>query len=396
MAKSQLSCTGAAATASGATQYYQLGSGRLNRIVGAAEAQLQRPVNKAGTLRNFYFRSPTNTTSVSTTVTLRVNGADSALTFSVGAGATGEFRDFTNTVTIASGDEVSVQLVVAAGTGTITTEVMSVDFDAADGTTYCFSTMDGRNHAIASGTRYLTLGGSGASDVTEADVSQEINTVGTLKHLYVYVSANARTTTTTIGVRVNGANGNNVVTIGAGATGVFEYTSTGDTVAVGDQCNLYITTGTGTETLTYTIMSVAFESANNTFLNFMGNGGGVSFAATRYAGFGFGDSIESTTEADRTAEATIPFSVSNIWIYVVSNTVASVSTWGARLGGAALNNTISVGSSATGEFQVDLQDPIAYSQEFGQAWIPGTSGTMVLGSGIVVMKSVSGEFFHMF
>ncbi len=75
------------------------------------ETEARHDVNFAGTASKLYCRISANATTAASTVDLRVNGASSALTISVGSGATGDFEDATNTVALIATDEINYRFV---------------------------------------------------------------------------------------------------------------------------------------------------------------------------------------------------------------------------------------------------------------------------------------------
>jgi len=93
----------------------------------------QYPVPEAAVAVTLYIQVTTNTLNVTTTVTLRKNGADQAITLTIGAGATGVFSDIAHSVSFAAGDLASIKIDVAAGTGNIAFGGCTVKF--AQGTT---------------------------------------------------------------------------------------------------------------------------------------------------------------------------------------------------------------------------------------------------------------------
>lgn len=81
-----------------------------------------------GTLSNLQFRIITNTRIVDVPVTVYKNGAASALSVTVTAGATGFFEDASNTVSIAHGDFINLGVVPGAGGGSFTMRYFAVLF----------------------------------------------------------------------------------------------------------------------------------------------------------------------------------------------------------------------------------------------------------------------------
>src|SRR5574341_1620629 len=217
----------------------------------STETHMQVPVRDAGTVSNLYSYVPTNTASVTSTVTLRVSLADSALTVSYTADQTGIKEDTANTVTVAATDELAWEVTVPAeaGTNTITFSIISAQF-APTTATNCISFMVAQflnSYTTASATNFFTPNGYLSQTSTEAQAKLRIKGTFTATNLYTFISVNSRTTNITWTTRKNGAAGGQSVTYTAGQTGAKEDTSGSDSLVDGDDYNYAITTGTGTE-----------------------------------------------------------------------------------------------------------------------------------------------------
>lgn len=81
---------------------------------GTVEADCQSEARTSLEARNMFVNIPTNGINGNIVLTLRQNGANSALTVTVGAGLTGFFEDLVNTVNFLSTDLIN-WIVVAAG-----------------------------------------------------------------------------------------------------------------------------------------------------------------------------------------------------------------------------------------------------------------------------------------
>ena len=97
-------------------------------LVGT-EGTTQIMSTRAGTLKRLYVRVTSNDTAGATTITVRKNLADTAITLSIAAATTGIFSDTTHTAAVVAGDLICVLLSVAAGAGTITIKQISLEFD---------------------------------------------------------------------------------------------------------------------------------------------------------------------------------------------------------------------------------------------------------------------------
>ena len=101
----------------GANQTRFLGVGAV--AFSATETQVQLLITRAATLQNLTVKANSNTRADATTVTVRKNNANTAITVSITAGSTALFQDLVNTVAVVAGDLVSIQFVTGAGGGNI-------------------------------------------------------------------------------------------------------------------------------------------------------------------------------------------------------------------------------------------------------------------------------------
>jgi hypothetical protein len=345
--------TYAASTSTANTTEYWPAIGRL--LQTTTEANSQVVMRSAGVLSGLIVRIATNTVNTTTTFRLRVNGANGVQSVPVPGSTTGIFEDTSGSDTIAAGDKINTQSVPGT-TGTFAVHYVSYRFEANTNTVSKIgsSNAPGTVFSTASTTQYFTIN-SNASTATEANVKTRQRKAGTLRNLAIYVASNARTTTTTIKSRKNGADGNLVLTINAGATGWIEDTTHSDTIAADDDIDFSITTGTGTENLIFTSLSAEFESTTADAQ--IGNGSSTGIAyndATVYDAALCGiltDSVGSASEANVQIKARGAYTFSNLGCFVTQNDIAAQSTVKFRKNTAAGNMSVPITSSTTGLFQ---------------------------------------------
>lgn len=200
-------------------------------------------------------------------------------------------------------------------------------------------------------TAYFPINGHLVGFATESHAQSRARAAYTLSDMLVRVRVNDLTASTTIRSRINGANGNQSVSIAGAATGVFTDVTNSDAIASGDLVNSQIVAGaTGTFIIapfvsytqedpsgtTYMLTSSGSKSAtrNGTFFNPVGGGTGT-FA----------------TEAEAQYRLRVNTTFSNLRIFIVSNGVSEASTLRFRVGGADGNQVISIGASASGDFE---------------------------------------------
>lgn len=380
MAKSLWIAGLGASLAINATRYTAFSNGSFDG--NATETNRYNTLRAAGTFSNLYVRVSSNAAATNTTVRFRINVANGNQNLTIGAGATGEFEDTSNTDAVVAADEVAIQYVTGT-TGAIFPTVTTAVFNATSNTAVVIGSTGGTIASTDSVTQFFSLGKNVANgDPTEANAQSNIGTAGTLNNMFMLVSANGRTTTTTYGTRINGASGTLAISVGSGATGLFEDTTHSDSVAAGDLVGFYFTTSTGGGTLTCQNLMVNLVTTNNKFVQAgVGNSSlAVTAGSTVYTNF-TGGNIASATETDYRADANIDCSVTNLWAYVSANATSSPSTLRFRVDGGNGNEVVTIGAGATGEFEdTTNRDTLAPANELALQIVNGGGGTLTLRS----------------
>lgn len=363
----------------------------VTNISSRADESLSQIVYQtAGTFSKMFVRVTANTATTTTTIRLRINGADGNQTITVAAGQTGIFEDATNSDTITAGAKVGYQTTVPAGAGAITIGIFAVIFSADTDTVtrVAADIAGGAGFANASVSRFNPLVGETTSAVgAEASTQTYIRKAGTLRNLEVYVRDNARTTTTTVRTRINGSNGTQVITIGAGQTGLFEDTTHTDAIAIGDNADYVTETGTGTETLT--IEHFAVDYVNTAGFGFLSTGRGGALTQnvdlTNYTHIGGNlPNAQETTEANRQAKCQFAATFSEMTINVTANTVDADSFLRFRKGAGDGNQVITVASNTTGVISDSTNvDVCSVADLINYQLITGT------GTGNMVVRNIS-------
>lgn len=210
-----------------------------------AEAARQCKVRSAGTLTGGYVYVQSNARTNTTTWKSRVNGADGNVSIAVTSGATGLFEDTSNTDTLASGDDINWSITTGAGTETLTPSIFGTcisnsstqnDLWAASGS--------GQTRAASATASYLYFTGGSNNTTTENRTKVQHGFDGTASRLRIYISANTYSADGTATFRKNGGDGNQTITLTAGATGLFEDTTHTDDFDEDDDCNVKIVGGT--------------------------------------------------------------------------------------------------------------------------------------------------------
>ena len=377
------------------TRYPCLGTGYVGQTT--TEAERTHTARVAATYSRLTVTVIANDRGAST-VGFRKNGANGNQTVSIGASATGVFQDLTNADSVVDGDEINYVHTTGAGGTTHIATSYAVVARAVRVQTLVHGLA--RNFAGASTTYAIPLAGDGGNPTTEADAQLTARYSGTWAHLYVYVSANARVTTTTLLSRKNAADGNQTLSIGAGATGVFEDTSNADSVVDGDVLNVRLATGTGTQTLTTQIIKTDFVPQGHAVPLCGGSATGLTQnnSLTRYYAVG-SDGTNRTTEANAQNRVEATGTWSHLAVRLTANGLSATSTLSSRLNGAAGNQSAAIGASATGYFEDTTHvDHVVPGSDLNYALVTGATGsslritvfasTFVADSGVSAFREV--------
>jgi hypothetical protein len=326
-----------------------------------------------------------NTLSTASTVfSFRKNGANGNLSITVPAATTGVFSDLTNSDTIADGDKYNVQIATASGgTGTLIMGGVGVVFKASNGHSVQYGAAIDSNPAYSASTVYY-IGLAGDIGVTTVIANAEVTMgpAGVLKNLQAYVSVNGRTSTTTIGSGVNGAAGNQSLSIPASSTGLFEDNTNTDSIASGDKVCTYISTGAGTGSFGIRRINSVYTVNNgktitmiaHTLLGYSKNSGQNSHAP-------LGGCIPPSiaVEAEVQCNTNFAFRATKLRIRVSTNTFTGSSTATLRKNGADTALSITVPSATTGIFS-DTTNTVDFSGTdlVNYRWTGGTTGSGIV------------------
>lgn len=203
----------------------------------------------------------------------------------------------------------------------------------------------------------LNMGSLANGSTTESRISEEVRLAGTLSRLSARVVANSLSTAaTTIRSRIDSANGNQVLSISAGATGYFADTSNTDAVVDGNNINMSLAVaagGTGTIELSGLVMNFSATTNHATLLGSQ-SGSGASFngaSTTEFVALSglLTDSI--STEANVQNQIDIAGTLSKGQVIILSNGRSSTTTFRTRINGANGNISMAVTAGGTGTFE---------------------------------------------
>lgn len=211
------------------------------------EANMKSLVRVNGVIRNLNVAVTANGRATTSTILTRKNAADGNLTVSIGAAATGIFEDTLHQDAVVSGDLINFKLTTGTGVGTLTVQHIITDLTTAN-STYLFVSGPSSTQSFGPAlTRLMAIGGDGIA-TTEANIQMLADRYLNLSNLWINITANTLTASSTFTLRRNTASNTNLsVTIGSGATGIFEDSAQSDVVSPTDLLNYrLITGGTGT------------------------------------------------------------------------------------------------------------------------------------------------------
>lgn len=378
------------AVASGSTGY--IGIGLSNHSATTIESLHDQTIRTAGTFSNLSCTVLLQGTGAST-LRFRENLANANQSISIPGSTTGFFEDISNTDNVVAGDEYDFQII--SGTGGVTTVVPFVVFEATGNTTAIYGGTRALSFSTDSATRFISLVSrpAGYAETVEADAQIKIKEAGTWKNMDIKLSANSRITTTTWTSRINGVDGNMLVSVPASTSGHFEDTVNTDIVIVNDLLAIKMVTGTGGGNFDPETQKTEIEYSGDIFNmpSGLANDGirAVPFNTTEYhLPIGLNP---SSTESLRQIQMPIPLRFTNLQVHVITNTITgSASTVKVRKNSADGNGLVSISAGATGFFEdtvnsdsIKVGDKMAY-----EIITPNTSGTLSIN-----MISTTGEEF---
>lgn len=207
-----------------------------------------------------------------------------------------------------------------------------------------------RTSTAASATVAAPLGNINFS--TGTDNIYTARSAGTFSNLYYRVVSNNRGAST-FRVRVNGANGNLLISVGASTTGEFEDNTNTDTVSVGDEVNLQEVIGAGGTTYISTVCNCLFNATTNTVLRFGATDhDNVSTASTTFFySIGGRISTSNATASTQQVELKTAGTIRNMGCRVLTNARTTSTAVGLYINAGVGNCLITCTASTTGTFE---------------------------------------------
>ena len=226
----------------------------------------------------------------------------------------------------------------------------------------------GTGVTTASATQNWLVGSAGEElNITEIRRQITARTAGVYSKLYVKIVANSTTASSTILTRKNVANGTLTVTIGAGATGVFEDSTNSDTVAAGDEYSYRSVTGAG-GTLTISAISTIFNATTNCVSKLVMQGYAIiSAGSTFYTPISGARSLTNSTESIVQNLMKIAGTAKNGFLYISGNARTTLTTWTLRKNGGDTSLVLSAAAGVTG-FIEDTTNTVSVAVDDKLCW----------------------------
>lgn len=305
------------------------------------------------TWANLAIRVNANTLTNACTAKSRVGGADGNMVITIGAGLTGLFQDAVNSDALVTGDLFNYKLITVAGGTDIDMTSWASTLTTVSNTTpiMCTSYTPGAIYAVNQ-TYYFAIVGMLKSDGTEGDIQYRSRVASVLSKLHSYIQINSLNVICTIRPRINGANVNSVLSIGAAATGLFEDAANTDAIAITDLVNYSLTSPAGSGTIKVAFISFQSDSSGQWIGEGVGDpSNGQFFGRTRYQVIQGNANGRSDSETPVQLPVQAVGTARNMMVHIETNDVNAATTFRIRKNGGNGNLSVSVPDSNTGIFE---------------------------------------------
>lgn len=208
----------------------------------------------------------------------------------------------------------------------------------------------------AGNTRYICVSGaSNPTDISETSQAQVTwRSAGTLSKLYWHIPSGLNTLSgsVTLRVRIDGANGNQFITVSAAGTGDFYDDSGTDSVTAGQKINYSVVADAGTGSVGWRGISMVFAASSNTVCRYVSRGEASTSLNTTY----YRSICSEATGGTNTVEARVQSktgtagTLKNLFGMIDNNTIAAGNTIyiRSRINGGNGNLSIPVNGGTTG------------------------------------------------
>lgn len=371
---------GVSISTASAVYYAPLGCGPApGTILVTTEANVEHIHRGADVvLKRMYTRVQTNARSTASTVTIRKNGAGTALATTIGSAVTGTLSNLSDTVTLTAGDRYCVEVALGTGTGNLLIVGITLAMEAASQCIFPITASGSQSLINANVTRYQALSGPlPGVQTTESIIQLKSLIAGALSNLQVYATANGSTNATTAKSRLNAADGSQTLSVASGVTGKSEDTTNSDTIAIGDLMGHAFVSGAGTASFTHSFIGYTFtpSTARQSQLTSRNATTVLAASTTRYAQI-LGRCAFNSTEGN--VQIAVPFAcrLSALTAKTSVNASTTTVTCQLRINGATVNNTTTIAGGATGFSTAATQDDIAQPGDLIDVIVSGADGSV--------------------
>lgn len=253
----KLVCDGQNLTSASTIHYFPL-SGQVSGVT-SVETNAQQKVKKAGTLKNLCISNSANARTTDTVFTMRLNGADTALTCTTAAGVTVFSEDTTHTVAVAVDDLIDFKAVTGTGSGTFIVDNLMIEYETTTRHGFITAGSTGISSDLivnANTTNYVCAGGEARVYTTEAEAKIKARMRINSSNLTIALTANTVSAESTFNMRINGINGNQTIPIPFNTTGYFHDTTHTDMITETDEFDYQLLTGATGTSMTIKQMAV--------------------------------------------------------------------------------------------------------------------------------------------
>lgn len=359
----------------GTTYYDYLSCGTVQNA-STTEAQSQVPYRIAGRASNLKIYIDANDRTAMT-IRFRKNTANGNMVVTIPASTTGTFEDTTNFDDIAAGDLICLSRTIGTGGTVQSVQSEGIVFEPTD-TSLCYMVYgaDSANAQSTNNAFALFCANIGSfNNTNESQRQQKFKHACTLSNFFLYVTANTRTDTATYRIRKNSSNGNAVINVLTTQTGKFEDNTNTDSVVANDLLCYGVTFGAGVNTITVALIGVHATSQSGEWMWTAGEGNTVTASTNRFLRL-VSQANLLTVETQGHSVSAIPYTIRNLIINVLTNTITAASIMKTRVNASNGRMFISIPASTTGYFEdATNMESVRPDDKVNIQWIPGTSGT---------------------
>jgi len=244
-----ISSSGTGYTSTSTTTYLNIvGAG----TAGSNESQQQHKMRMSGTLSDLQINVISNTRTDTCTIAMRVGGSNGNEGISVLSDTTGIFEDTLDTDAVSSGSLIDYAVTTGSGSGNLVVGPVSCELTSPNSLAESVCGSSGITAAANTTQNWSVAGTAAASTATEANVQCKSQVTYNASNLLLHLTANSVTAASTGYFRVNGANGNQTISIGSSSTGFFEDTVDTDAVPLSAETDYQIVLGATGTSITWT------------------------------------------------------------------------------------------------------------------------------------------------